>query len=150
MRLLTLGLKPGLDWPLCHRTTEQWPTIVLRYDGTMGNPSLLKTKFPIVSFQSSTFIEGFSEVPDVWPMLCVPNFATDLFKMVNVFNLEDLSTTELKNFFKQVVIAIDAFELARLSGCIQQISHTIIQYLHSVHLVFTEIIKSGKILAYKR
>ena len=34
------NLAPGLDWPLCHRATEQWLTIVLRYDGTMASPSL--------------------------------------------------------------------------------------------------------------
>ena len=33
-------LTTGLDWPLCHRATEQWLTIVLRYDGTMASPNL--------------------------------------------------------------------------------------------------------------
>ena len=30
----------GLDWSLCHRATEQWLIIVLRYDGTMTSSSL--------------------------------------------------------------------------------------------------------------
>ena len=37
----TLSVLPGLDWPLCHRATEQWLTILLRYEGTMASPSLV-------------------------------------------------------------------------------------------------------------
>ena len=29
------------DWPVCHRATEQLLTTILRYDGTVINPSLL-------------------------------------------------------------------------------------------------------------
>ena len=36
-----LAYEPGLDWPLCHRTTDEWLTIVPRYDGTLASRSLI-------------------------------------------------------------------------------------------------------------
>lgn len=40
-RLLLKQSATDLDWSLCHRATEQWLNIVLRYDGTMASPSLI-------------------------------------------------------------------------------------------------------------
>lgn len=46
---------PALGWPLCHRATEQWLTIVPRYDGTMASPSL-GSPFHVV--QSTIYFNG--------------------------------------------------------------------------------------------
>ena len=40
-----------LVWPLCHRATEQWPTIVPRYDGKMTSPRLERLRL--------TFLDKF-------------------------------------------------------------------------------------------